>query len=60
MRQNLRALLGGVSSELKRLRRSRLLIAIVVVQSVTFLILVTLFGMTGAFAPTMARLRRRS
>jgi ABC-2 type transport system permease protein len=52
MRQNLRALLGGMNSELKRLRRSRLLIAIVVVQSVTFLILVTLFGMTGAFAPT--------
>jgi hypothetical protein len=48
MRQNLRALLGGMNAELKRLRRSRLLVAIVVVQSVTFLILVTLFGMTGA------------
>ena len=46
MRKNLRALLGGMNAELNRLRRSRLLIAIVVVQAVTFLILVTLFGMT--------------
>ncbi len=52
MRKNLRALLGGMNAELNRMRRSRLLIAIVVVQSVTFLILVTLFGMTGAYAPT--------
>ena len=52
MRKKLRALLGGMNAELSRLRRSRLLIALVLVQSVTFLILVTLFGMTGAYAPT--------
>ena len=52
MRKNLRALLGGMNAELSRLRRSRLLIALVLVQSVTFLFLVTLFGMTGAYAPT--------
>ena len=52
MRPKLRALIGGVNAELSRLRRSRLLIALVLVQSVTFLFLVTLFGMTGAYAPT--------
>jgi len=48
-----RALLGGVKVELNRLRRSRLLIGLVLVQAVTFLLLVTLFGLTGAFAPTI-------
>jgi ABC-2 type transport system permease protein len=48
-----RALLGGVSVELSRLRRSRLLVGLVLVQAVTFLLLVTLFGLTGAFAPTL-------
>jgi ABC-2 type transport system permease protein len=52
MKQELRAFLGGMNAELNRLRRSRLLIALVLVQAVTFLFLVTLFGMTGAFAPT--------
>lgn len=48
----LRALMGGMKVEINRLKRSRLLVALVLVQSVTFLFLVTLFGMTGAFAPT--------
>ncbi len=52
MNHKLRAFTGGVAAELTRLRRSRLLIALVLIQSVTFLVLVTLFGMTGAFAPT--------
>lgn len=39
--------------ELNRLRRSRLLLTLVVVQAVTFLLLVTLFGLTGAYAPTI-------
>ncbi len=47
------ALLGGINAELNRLRRSRLLIALVLVQAVTFLLLVTLFGVTGGFAPTI-------
>jgi ABC-2 type transport system permease protein len=53
MRKEARALLGGMNAELHRLRRSRLLISLVVVQAVTFLLLVTLFGMTGAYAPTI-------
>ncbi len=53
MKRELSALIGGMSAELNRLRRSRLLIALVLVQAVTFLLLVTLFGMTGAFAPTI-------
>ena len=53
MSKQARALLGGMNAELSRLRRSRLLIALVLVQAVTFLLLVTLFGMTGAFAPTV-------
>jgi len=48
-----RALLGGVGAELRRLRRSRLLVSLVLVQAITFLLLVTLFGLTGAFAPTL-------
>jgi len=53
MRPEPSALLGGIRLELNRLRRSRLLIVLVVVQAVTFLLLVTLFGLTGAFAPTI-------
>jgi len=53
MRKELRAFLGGMSAEFSRLRRSRLMIALVMAQAVTFLILVTLFGMTGAYAPTL-------
>ena len=52
MNSKLRAFLGGMNAELHRLKRSRLLIALVLLQAITFLILVTLFGMTGAFAPT--------
>ena len=48
-----RALLGGAKAELCRLRRSRLLVGLVLVQAVTFILLVTLFGLTGAFAPTL-------
>jgi ABC-2 type transport system permease protein len=48
-----RAFIGGMDAELRRLRRSRLLLALVLVQAMTFLVLVTLFGMTGAFAPTI-------
>jgi len=53
MSKQARALLGGMNAELSRLRRSRLTIALVLVQAVTFLLLVTLFGVTGGFAPTI-------
>jgi len=53
MRCETSALLAGVKVELNRLRRSHLLIVLVLVQAVTFLLLVTLFGTTGAFAPTV-------
>ena len=53
MRRQSRALLGGMNAELNRLRRSRLLVAIVLVQAVTFILLVTLFGLAGSFAPTI-------
>jgi ABC-2 type transport system permease protein len=52
MNPKLRAFLGGMNAELHRLKRSRLLIALVLLQAITFLVLVSLFGMTGAFAPT--------
>src|SRR5450759_4146554 len=48
----LRALLGGARAEFMQLKRSRLLVALTVVQAVTFLFLVSLFGMTGSRAPT--------
>jgi ABC-type Na+ efflux pump permease subunit len=53
MRPTLSAFLGGMKVELNRLRRSRLLIVLVLAQALTFLLLVTLFGTTGAFAPTI-------
>jgi len=52
MNAALTALLGATESELTRLARSPFLLVLVTVQAITFLFLVTLFGMTGAFAPT--------
>ncbi len=52
MNAPLRALLGGARAEFMQLKRSRLLVALTVVQAVTFLFLVSLFGMTGSRAPT--------
>ncbi len=46
------ALLGGFQAEWRQLSRSRLLIALTVIQAVTFLFLVSLFALTGSFAPT--------
>lgn len=48
----LAAYLGGMRAEAMQLARSRLLVALTVVQAITFLILVTLFGLTGSRAPT--------
>jgi hypothetical protein len=46
------AVWAGVRTEAIHLRRARLLVALSVVQAVTFLLLVSLFGLTGSRAPT--------
>ena len=51
MKPSLQALLGGIHAEFSQLRRSKLLIALTLLQAITFIILVSLFGMTGAWAP---------
>jgi len=48
----IRALLGSAQAEFIQLARARSLVILTVVQAVTFLFLVSLFGMTGARAPT--------
>jgi len=52
MKPMLTALLGGFQAEIMQMARSRLFVALTVVQALTFLFLVSLFGMTGSFAPT--------
>jgi ABC-2 type transport system permease protein len=46
------ALLGATRSEFIQLRRSYVLVILTVIQAVTFLLLVSLFGLTGSRAPT--------
>jgi ABC-2 type transport system permease protein len=48
----LTALAGGFRAEIQQLRRSRLLIVLTVAEAVTFLMLVTIFGLTGNHVPT--------
>jgi ABC-2 type transport system permease protein len=45
-------LLGGFQAEIMQLLRSRLFVALTIIQAVTFLFLVSLFGLTGSNAPT--------
>lgn len=52
MRARLGAVLSGAHAEALSLRRSPLLVILVVVQAITFLLLVSLFGLTGSRAPT--------
>ena len=52
MNRTLSAILGAARAELIQMARSRLLVVLTVVQSVTFLLLVSIFGLTGARAPT--------
>ncbi|QBD77387.1 hypothetical protein EPA93_15850 [Ktedonosporobacter rubrisoli] len=52
MKALLVALGGGFQAELKQLSRSRLFVALTIIQAITFLFLASLFGMTGSFAPT--------
>jgi ABC-type transport system involved in multi-copper enzyme maturation permease subunit len=46
------AFIGGFTAEFAQLRRARLFVALTIVQAITFLLLVTLFGLTGSRAPT--------
>jgi hypothetical protein len=43
---------AGFGAELAQLRRSRLLVVLTVIQAVTFLLMVSVFGLTGSRAPT--------
>ena len=43
---------GGFFAELAQIRRARLFIALTVIQAITFLLLVSLYGLTGSRAPT--------
>jgi hypothetical protein len=52
MKRRLMALAGGFRAEAKQLRRSRLLVGLTLVQAVTFLVLVSVFGLTGSHVPT--------
>jgi ABC-2 type transport system permease protein len=46
------AVWAGMRAEVLHLHRARLLVALGIVQAVTFLLLVSLFGLTGSRAPT--------
>ena len=52
MKALLSVLWGSFQAELLQLIRARLFVALTVVQAVTFLFLVSLFGLTGSRAPT--------
>src|ERR1043166_3391227 len=52
MADGLRALRAAARLELQQLGRSRVLVALVVLEAITFLVLVSLFGLTGSRAPT--------
>src|SRR5437660_965610 len=46
------SLLGAMRAEFLHMTRSKLLIFLTVIQAITFLLLVSLFGLTGSKAPT--------
>jgi ABC-2 type transport system permease protein len=52
VRNVLGALRGGFRAEAQQLRRSRLLVGLTFVQAVTFLVMVSVFGLTGSHVPT--------
>jgi ABC-type multidrug transport system permease subunit len=52
MTPTLAALGGGFRAEIQQLRRSWLLVVLTVVEAVTFLVLVSIFGLTGNHVPT--------
>jgi ABC-type multidrug transport system permease subunit len=52
MKQIFTALLGTYRAEMIQMIRSPLLVILAVIQAITFLLLVSLFGLTGSMAPT--------
>ncbi len=52
MADGLRAAGSAARMELEQLRRSGVLVGLVILEALTFLVLVSLFGLTGARAPT--------
>jgi ABC-2 type transport system permease protein len=52
VRERLRVLWAGARVELELLNRRRLVVALTVLEAITFLVLVSLFGLTGSMAPT--------
>jgi ABC-type multidrug transport system permease subunit len=52
MKPTLTALGGGFRAEIQSLRRSRLLIVLTIAEAVTFLMLVSIFGLIGNHVPT--------
>ena len=52
MKENFSAFKGACVAELIQMKRSRLFIVLAFIQAVTFLVLVSLFGLTGSMAPT--------
>ena len=52
MKETLSAFSAAVYAEARQMSRSRLFIFLSVIQAVTFLLLVSLFGLTGSMAPT--------
>lgn len=52
MRAQFAVLAGSFRAEMLHLRRARLFVALTIIQAVTFLFLVSLFGLTGSRAPT--------
>jgi ABC-2 type transport system permease protein len=52
MKNVLSALLGAYRAEIIQLIRSPLLVTLALIQAITFLLLVSLFGLTGSQAPT--------
>jgi len=52
MREGVRAMAASAVLELRQLSRSRVLVAFTMLEALTFLVLVSLFGLTGSRAPT--------
>jgi ABC-2 type transport system permease protein len=52
LHEHLRAALTSAHLEFRQLRQSRLLVVLTVAEAITFLVLVSLFGLTGSRAPT--------
>ncbi len=52
MKYYLKAVIGGFNAEIRYFLRSKLIVLLTLLQSVTFILLVSIFGLTGSRAPT--------